>query len=306
MKTSAFRISILTAIALAGLNAADIANGATPLKTNDSPETLQSASADAESREITRLMAQSRDASGRVTNAVLLEQALQLKAKRQQRYSDELAHSTDPVGTAIKISKDPSADPGAAIKVLEEHWTDSRSEPRLAELAQTGPYTMGDGLMTPAGMALSSLRQVRAKKQIEQVIHDARSDAERTKALIEFLQKRPEIMKPSLTNIDDAVLGAMVLDEVAKSDSPQAVHAVLQSGHIPVAFAKKHFNEMLAYAGSLSSAEAVSNPGLVQRLCDSGDTNVIPLLRKWLPASKSEDQKAYLESAIRDLTNSKK
>jgi hypothetical protein len=76
---------------------------------------------------------------------------------------------------------------------------------------------------------------------------------------------------------------------------------VLKSGHITPAFAKEHYQEMLAYAQGLTPEEAVSNPPLVERLYESGNKAALPLFEKWLPAVKDRYVRSYYEDAIRDF-----
>jgi hypothetical protein len=143
--------------------------------------------------------------------------------------------------------------------------------------------------------------EVRARKQFAQIIRGKATEPERMAAVIQFLESHPDLITPYPSSAESAILAQKLFEELAKSDDPGAVHMVLKSGHITPAFSRKHFPEMLTYAQGLTGESAVSNGPLVERLYESNDKRVIPLLEKWQPYARTEGQKSYFESALRDL-----
>lgn len=264
-----------------------------------------SADEDAEAVEIERLLARAHDGTGRVTNAAVLQEAALLKKKRLDRYLEELKHTQDSVGLAQKMALDRSVDPRWAVQILKDHWEDPRSEQALATIAQSGPHMIGE-LETPYGIAQAGLVEVRTRKQMRKIVAGKETEAERTEAIINYLQKNPELIRVYVTNAESYSLKHMLCAELEKSGKPEAAQVLLKSGYITPSFGQKHFQEMLEYARELPGEEAVSNTVLVERLFESGDKAAIPLLEKWLTYAKTDGQKAYLESAVRELRKTKK
>jgi hypothetical protein len=160
---------------------------------------------------------------------------------------------------------------------------------------------MGDGLMTPAGKALSSLREVRARKQLQQIVNGKQIEQERAAAIIKYLEDHKDLVAPYPTPVEKAVLARMLFEELANSEDSKAVRLVLKSGHFTPAFAKKHFKDMLAYAQELTGEQGLANSPLVEALAGSGDKTIIPVFEKWLPEASDGRTKAYLESKLKAL-----
>jgi len=186
---------------------------------------------------------------------------------------------------------------------LLKHWEDPRAEQVLSVLSQKGPRTGGE-LPTPAGIAYSHLIEVRAKKKLQQIVAGRQTEQERTAAIVNFLDAHPDLMKPHPSSAEQAAVEGVLFDVLAKSDDPKAVPLLLKSGKITPTLAKKQMREMLDYANGLTAEEAASNPALIERLYESGDSSVIPLFEKWAPAAKSRGEKSYFESTLRELRKS--
>ena len=160
---------------------------------------------------------------------------------------------------------------------------------------------MSGELETPYGIAQMQLLDVRAKKQLRQIVSGKQTDLDRAKALREFLERNPDLIKPNPTPVDRAILAGILLEELSKSEDTNAIRLVFKSGHIAPAFAKKHLQAMLEYARTLKGEEAVLNTRLIERLLESEDKSVITLFERWAPHATSAYQKSYIQTGIREL-----
>ena len=254
---------------------------------------------DEEFREIKRLRTVVGYETGTVTNTAAVEQYQMLVQKRQQRYLDEVQGAKDAVAVLVKMSQDPFVDP--PINELAKYWNDPRAEQALETLSKIGSRQVGYDVPTPAAVARTRLAELRARKQLESIVLEERSEQERTAAIIAFLNGRADLAQPYPTPLEKAVLASMLFGELTNSTSSNAVGLVLRSGQFRTEYAQKHFQEMLELAQRLTPDEAVANPKLVAALFESGNKAVILLLEKWLPAVRDRGQKSYFESAIRKL-----
>jgi len=275
-------------------------NPANPVVTNQPPNAV----VDAEAAEIRRLQALARDNTGRVTNQVAEDAASKLLVQRHQRYREQLKTSNDVVGVAVEIANDklrqlPSPpEIFTAVGILARHWEDPRSEQMLEAFSASGPHMRGE-VERLEGIAYGMLLDVRAKKQLQQITDGRRTEAERTTAIIEFLEKHSELT--TVYHGRDYYLRRILYTELEKSDDPKAIRLVFKSGHFTRGFAESHHAEMVAYARVLSGEEALANSPLVEALGRSRDKAVIPLFEKWLPDAKDDRTKQYLVSKTKAL-----
>jgi hypothetical protein len=266
------------------------------------PTTKAVSAVDQEAAEIERLTSISID-KGRVTNTATWEQAQALKAARVKRYREALHRDKDPVAVAARWATDKAVESHESLDFLADHLDDPRSEQALATVAQSEPQFLSDGLITRAGYAEKILTELWVRRQFADIVGQAQGIPERTAAIITFLHKRPDLMEPIPSSATNAFLADRLFQELAKSDDTNAVRLIFESGHITRSYATNHFQQMLVYARSLTPEQGVSNPPLVERLSESGDPAVIPILEQWMPHAKTDGQKDYFKSALRDLRN---
>jgi hypothetical protein len=249
----------------------------------------------AEAAEISRLQVLAQ------TNQLARSQWASLMKQRQARFLEELRQSSDPVSVAVKMALDPHVGQGEGIAELAKHWDDPRSEQTLEAISRRGRHFVGDLGRTLEGAAYDRLLEGRAKKQLLQIVDGKQTEQERDTAIIQFLESRPDLVKPYPSPLEKTVLARILFQELIKSDDTNAVRLVLKSGQFRREYATNHYSAMLVYARELTAEQAFGNSPLVEALGRSGDKAVIPIFENWLPEAKDIRTKQYLESKLKSL-----
>jgi hypothetical protein len=107
-------------------------------------------------------------------------------------------------------------------------------------------------------------------------------------------------LPPKQQFVMDRALHGGTLAEELKSDDPTTVRLLIEQDHLIPSFAKKHHEEMIHFAQTLSGAEIESHQALVDLLVNSKDPRVIAVLEGWLPHATPK-YKLYLEGALKRL-----
>lgn len=227
--------------------------------------------------------------------------AWQQAAAKVASFQQSLSSDSDPVARAIEMAGD--AHPycaRAGMKALLDHWEDPRTEAALARLSDGKPKHIRDGLRTPAGEADAALQQVRARLVHRSIVINRATAVARAEAVGAYLQAHPEFTDPNRAAAHFH-LAKLLADELEGGAPATGVPWLARIGFLTPEYARKHLEETLAYARSLTDAEALAQPKLIEALDALPDSRVVPLFERWAAKTTNEYQRSFLQDGLQRL-----
>jgi len=245
----------------------------------------------------------------RAANARYMKDQLEAET-RLRRFQEEVKKAPDPVALAIPLAKDRFLFCArAAMDLLLDHWNDARAEQTLADIAQGEPKFLRDGLKTAAGEAHIRLLKLRAKKEFQGLLKDAKTPRDQWLQIKALFEKNPEWLSPVKPLTEEKAALLPLLFETAKvAGGADAVPLLLQSGSLSAGdpYLAKNSEAVFEYISRLGPEKTLASPvNLLDYLVASRHQGAGGLLEAWLKLVKEESHLKALVTRVAYLPDGK-
>ncbi len=212
-------------------------------------------------------------------------------AKRYEKFLRDIKSAQDPVALAVEASQDTHRYLLlAAIQVLVQHANDPRAEPALDALVRRYPDEPHATNRLPS-QAARALGQVRAKRELAELLKDAKTPQQRAARIRALFRENPAW--PYSDQGSKHYLVVELIDGLVETEGPAAVDLAVATGFI-WHFGQKYPDALLNYAKQLGCEKTLAKRGLLDGLLSSGARGRGALLDEWI-------KQAQEESAIDEL-----